>query len=73
MLGASGEAHGGHAFAEAAGVDEILFQTLDLAVEQVVRHLDQADDQVGADLRIGMLDAFAEGFVAGIALAIEPA
>lgn len=66
-----GQASAGHAFAEATLFEEVLFQAADLFVQQVVGHFDQADDDVRAGLRVGVLDAFAEGVVGGVGLAVE--
>lgn len=73
LLGAGDAAGGGHAFAKAAGIDEVSFETADLSIEQIGRHLDQADDDVGADLRVGVFNAFAEGLVGPVAVAVESA
>lgn len=44
--GAGGEAGAGHAFAEAAGLEEFLFELPELLIEQIVRLMDQADEDV---------------------------
>ena len=46
---ALGEAGAGHAFAQTAVTEEVLFEAADLAVEQIVGGLDQDEDDVGAD------------------------
>jgi len=67
------ETGAGHAFAEAAVFEEVLLQAADLFVEQVVDDLDQANDDVGADVRVGVFDALAEGLVGSLRQAIERA
>ena len=47
LFGALGEAGAGHAFAEAAFLQEILFEPPELLVEQVVGLVDQANKNVG--------------------------
>ncbi len=71
LFGAGGEAGAGHAFAQAAFVQEILFQPSELLVEQVVGPVIRPDHHVGADGRVGVLDAFLEGLVIGAGGAVE--
>jgi len=68
-----GEAGSGHSFAESAVFEEVLFQAADLLIEQVVGYFDQADDHVGGDFGVRVLDAFAEGFVCRVGLAVKVA
>src|SRR5437899_13085736 len=51
LFGAGGEAGAGHALAQAALFQKILFQPFELLVEQVVGLVDQADENVGHHLR----------------------
>ena len=71
VFAAGGEAGAAHAFAQAAFFQEIPFEAAELLVEQVVGELDEADHDVGGDGGVGMLDAFPEGGVAGVGLAVE--
>ena len=48
----------GHAFAQAAFIDEGLFQTAELLVEQIVGLVDQADDRIGRDFRVGRVSIY---------------
>lgn len=73
LPGAGSQAGASHAFAQAAFLQEILFQARNLPVEQITRHLDQADDDIGADGGVGVFDAFAKCFVVGAGLAVEVA
>jgi hypothetical protein len=67
---AFGETGAGHPFAQAAFFDKILLQSLELLVEKIGGHFDEAGYHVGADGRVGVFDAFAESFVvrAGVRL-----
>ena len=58
-----GEAGAGHALAEAALLDKIFFEAEELLVDQVVRLVDQANHDVGNDLRRPGLDEFAVNLV----------
>jgi len=71
LFGASCQAGAGHAFAQAAVTEKILFQPLDLPVEEITSHFDQANDDVGADGGVGVLDALFEGLVVGVEGAVE--
>jgi hypothetical protein len=57
--------------AEAALFEEILFEPPELLVEEVFCQLDQSDHHIGGDQWVGVFDAFLEGFVIGVGLAIE--
>ena len=48
-----------------------MLQLSDLPIEQVVRHLDESDDGVGADFRIGILDRIPERLVVGAGPAVQ--
>jgi hypothetical protein len=61
----------GHALAQAAFLEKVLFKTADLLVEQVVCQLNKTDDGVGADGRIAVFDGLTEGLVASAGRAIE--
>ena len=50
-LGAVGEACAHHGFAQAAVLNEGFLQGAKLLVQEVVRHLDQTDDDIGRDLK----------------------
>ena len=60
---AAGESCAGHALAQASFFEKIAFEASELLVEQVVCDLDEADDDVGTDGRVGMLNAFSERLV----------
>jgi hypothetical protein len=49
-----------HALAQAAFLDEGLFEAMDLTVKEVGGHLDQTDDDIGANGRVGVFDALSE-------------
>ena len=68
---AAGEAGAGHALAQPAFLEEILFKALELLVEQVVRLMDQADEDVGDRFRRPGFDEFAEVVVGEVVLAAE--
>jgi hypothetical protein len=57
------QARSGHAFAQSAFFDKCLFELTELLIEKVSRYLDQAENGVGGDGRIGMLDGLAESFI----------
>ena len=73
MFGAGGQTGAGHALAQAAFFEKILFQSAELLVEQVVGHFDQTQNHIGADGGVGVLDAFLEGLVVRAGRAVEPA
>lgn len=73
LLVAFGEAGAGHAFAQAALLEKVVFEAADLLVEQIACQFDDADHGIGADGRVGVFDGFAEGFVVGAGSAVEPA
>lgn len=52
-----------HTFPQPAILKKILFQPRDLPVEQIIRRFDQADYRIRPDLRIGVFDCPAKGFV----------
>jgi len=58
-----GETGAGHAFAEAALLEEVLFEPADLLIEEVIGLVDEADDDVGHDLNGSGFDKLAVGFV----------
>ncbi len=60
MPGTAGEAGAGHALAQAAFLEKVLFEALDLLVEQVIGLMDQANEDVGDRLRRPGFDEFAE-------------
>jgi hypothetical protein len=57
------EAGSRHSLAQAAFLDEGILEVPELAGEQVGGHADQANDHIGRDRRVGVLDAFAECLV----------
>ena len=57
------KASAGHTFAETAFLQKGFLQLLQLPVQQVAGHADQADDDIGTDGRVRVLDAFLEGLV----------
>jgi len=61
VFGAVGQPGAGHALAQAALFQEISLQAAELLVQQIIGHLDQAHDHIGADGRVGVLDALLEG------------
>ena len=61
---AGGESGAGHALAEAALLEEGLFQMAELLVEEVVGLVDQTDGDVGDGLRWTGFDELAVKFVA---------
>ena len=60
-----------HPFAQAAFLLEGRLQLPELAVEKVGRDFNQADQDIGGDGRIGMLDTPAKGIIRGVRLAVE--
>jgi hypothetical protein len=48
----------GHAFAEASFFEKVLLESANLLVQQVTRQFDEASDDVRANSRIGVFDAF---------------
>src|SRR6185436_17038825 len=60
-----------HALPQAAFLEESLLQAPDLLIQQIVGHLDQTDDHVGGDRRIGVFNAFAEMLVGGVRGLVE--
>lgn len=63
----------GHALAQAAFLDEGFLQLPDLAVQQEARYSDQADDHIGGNGRVGVLDSLTEGGVGSSRDAVEVA
>ena len=61
------EARSGKPFAVAAFFDELLLKSLDLLVEQIVGLVDQADQRIGAHVRVV---AFKPGCIQRCALLI---
>jgi hypothetical protein len=57
-LGSISQAGAGHGLAQAALLHEGLFQGFELAVEEEIGHFDEANDDIGADGRVGVFDAF---------------
>ncbi|MHB8522507.1 MAG: hypothetical protein ACYDH9_17360 [Limisphaerales bacterium] len=53
--------------------NERFLQGLELPVQQVARHLDQTQNDVGADGWVGVFNAFPEGVVVRARDAVEPA
>ena len=51
--------------AQAAFLDECLFERLNLTIQQQAGNADQADNDVGADGRVGMLDPLAKRCIGG--------
>ncbi len=68
---AVGEAGAGHALADATLLDEVLLQPQEEAAEEAVGNLDEADEHVGADGGVGVLDALLEGLVVGAGLTAQ--
>ena len=56
----------GHAFAEAAVVEEIGFECFELALQEECGDLDKGDHRVSTDFGVVVLNFLAEGFVGGI-------
>ena len=52
----------GHALAEAAIFEEVLFEAKNLSIEEIGCDLDKSNDDVGTDGRIIILNPFFEGF-----------
>ena len=73
MPGALGQAGAGHALAQAALIEEIPFLTAEQLIEQVAGDFDQTHEDVGADGRVGMLDAFAKGLIICAACSVQAA
>jgi hypothetical protein len=71
LFGPFREASAGHPLAQAALFDECFLQLPKLPVEQIVGQLDQPDHYIGCNGRIAMLNAFLEGFIVGVRLAVE--
>ena len=61
----------GHAFAQAALLDEGLLQLAQLAFEQVAGDADEADDHIGRNDRVGVFNAFARVGVGRIGDPVE--
>jgi hypothetical protein len=57
------ETGAGHAFAEAAFFDEVLFQTTEQLIEEVVGLMDEAEGDVGEDFGRAIGEEWAIGFV----------
>lgn len=70
-LGSRSQTGARHALAQTALMQEILLQSPKLPVKQVVGQLDQANHHVGGNGRVGVFDAFPEGRVIGVGLAVE--
>src|SRR5207247_8539760 len=51
-----GEASTGHALAQPAFFEKILFEPPELLIKQVARQFDQADHHIGGDERVGVFD-----------------
>src|SRR5438105_355173 len=63
LSGAGGEAGAGHALAQAAFSQEILLQSPELLVEEVIGLVDQTDENVGHDFGLPGLDERPERFI----------
>jgi len=63
LSGSGGEAGAGHALAQSALLEKVLFETAELLVEQVGGHFDESSNDIAADGRVGMFDALPEGLV----------
>lgn len=70
LSGALIQSGAGHALAQAAFLDKRLLELPELAIKQVGGHLDQADNYIGSNGRIMMLNAFAKGIVVGARLPV---
>ena len=64
--GAGLEAGAGHALAQAAFFEEISLETAELLVEEIVRLMDEADEDVGDDLRWAGLEIGPIGLIGPI-------
>ncbi len=71
MLGAAGEAGTSHALAQAAFFEEVLFETLELLIEEVVCLMDQANENIGDGFRRVRFDELAEVLVGEIGVATQ--
>lgn len=52
----------GHRFAQSDLLDEILLEPAELLIEQIIRLMDQADDEIGQHLGRARLEEGAKGF-----------
>src|SRR5713226_10575302 len=70
-FGAFGQAGAGHALAQATLLDKSFLQVLKLPVQEIASNVDQANDHIGADGRVRVLNPFAESFISEIRGSIE--
>jgi hypothetical protein len=70
-FGPRGQPGLGHALAQAAFLEEGLLRVSELTLQKVARYLDEAEDDVGGNRRVDVLNALAEGLVGRVRYSVE--
>jgi hypothetical protein len=72
-MGAGGESGAGHALAQTTLLEEILFETVELLIEEVIGLVNKTDENVGHDLRRAGFDELMKVRVGKVVFLAEPA